>query len=524
MAWRARQRNAPARVNQYYGGYDASNNPLLRQTSNPAQQVGSGNIYTADGVVTPSGVGVTARDYGSTAQPGRIAADNFATAANLGSSAASIAGNIGKGVMMATPIGAAIGVGSVVANLIGGWKQASAVKEASKNQLQATREALAAAKETETFNRRMHAQQEERLMPYRQFSMGALAAMGSPGQFADDFEVPTIRSPSAGAYDPQHVMNPGVSRDLATDYASDQERGKGVRAHFGGVHRGDQGGGPMRPPPPFGRDPMPRPGGRLGDLAGRGTIGPQFPGGLSRDSISRRGGMDTGPWAWGGGPPGGGFNPGGAGGRPSDVGRGPMGPYGPRIDRGFPGPMGPRGGGGAGSPSGPWINRPLPPGPMSPGPQRPGPIWGPMPPGGGGGPIWQPMPPAPGPPREGPLPDRREPTREDWARQSRDLERNRALALQNQAQENAARKRRGRDRYAEETAGEMAGGFSPVGRMSTLTNRGRPAPPPVPGGLRGTLQRRPEPRGKRARPSSGRLTNRGGRRGGYGSDMGDITA
>lgn len=197
----------------------------------------------------------------------------------------------------------------------------------------------------------------------------------------------------------------------------------------------------------------------------------------------------------------------------------------------------PPGGGGPPMPPGPWGGGgDFPPSPMSPGPQRPGPIWGPMPPGGGGGPIWQPMPPAPGPPREGPLPDRREPTREDWARQSRDLERNRALALQNQAQENKATQRRGRDRYAEETAGEMAGGFSPVGRMSTLNNlhRGRttsvspriqkPTLPPVPGGLRGTLQRRPEPGKKRALKNRSVIRQSGGRRGGYGSDMGDITA
>jgi hypothetical protein len=124
------------------------------------------------------------------------------------------------------------------------------------------------------------------------------------------------------------------------------------------------------------------------------------------------------------------------------------------------------------------------PDPMPPGGGR-GPIWEPMPPGGGGGPTpWPPgggsrdwPPPAPGPPREGPLPDRREPTREDRARQARDLERNRALALQNQAQGNEARERRGRDRYAEETAGEMAGGFSPVGG-GRIPRRPEMSPPP----------------------------------------------
>ena len=481
MAWRARQRNAPARVNQYYGGYDASRNPILRQASNPAQQVGNGNIYTADGVVTPSGVGVTARDYGSTAQPGRSAVDNFETAASLGSSAADIAGKVGQGAMMATPIGAAIGVGSIVSNLIGGWKQAGAIKEASRNQLQATREALAAQRETEMFNRKMHAQQEERLMPYRQFSMGALAAMGSPGQFADDFEVAPIRSPSPDAYNAQYVMNPGVSRDLGTDYASDQERGDSVRGHFGGGHRGDQGGGPMRPPPPFGRGPMPRPGGRLGDLAGRGTIGPRFPGGLTRDDFSR-------PI-----PGAGGFNPGGAGGAP--------------WLRDFDPNRVPSGGG---SPSGPWVNIPIvPPGgwgrPNTPIPPdfNPG-AWGgartsgPRPGGSNPGGITR-------------VPGRRlPPGAPPEQRQAFETYRNEFL----------------RDRIPQKRGPSS-------GTMATLTNRATPSgragpprelPPPVPGGLRGTLRPRPEPRGKRTRPSSGRLTNRGGRRGGYGSDIGDITA
>jgi hypothetical protein len=132
--------------------------------------------------------------------------------------------------------------------------------------------------------------------------------------------------------------------------------------------------------------------------------------------LSGAGRTDTGPFAWG---------QGSSGGRMGDIGGGVM---------------------------------PLPPGP-----------WG----GGGGGqmpppietsPDWPPFPrPTPGPPREGPLPDRRIPTPEDRRRQADRLERDRALYLQNQEQENAERQRRGRDRYAEETAGEMASGSSPVG-------------------------------------------------------------
>ena len=105
--------------------------------------------------------------------------------------------------------------------------------------------------------------------------------------------------------------------------------------------------------------------------------------------------------------------------------------------------------------------------------------WGKPRPDGGG-----PMPLPPGPWGEGPLPDRRGPTPEDRRRQADRLERDRALHLQNQEQENAERQRRGRDRYAEETAGEMAGGFSQVGggyddvyaqRLEAM-RRGRPEP------------------------------------------------
>jgi len=79
------------------------------------------------------------------------------------------------------------------------WRNRRAQKEATAELAEGTAEGLADARAIERFNRTMHAQQEARLMPYRQFSMNMLSAF-APGAFEGDRH--KIQLPTAEAFDP----------------------------------------------------------------------------------------------------------------------------------------------------------------------------------------------------------------------------------------------------------------------------------------------------------------------------------
>lgn len=321
-----------------------------------------------------------------------------------------------------------LAVASLASSAIGSWLQNRAQNKATQAQVRGNQRAQAETRQGELFNRDMARAEMNRNMPRARIANAALQwGMKDTGaKEAGFFDY----HPST--WDPNYVMTADqgrLQRQIDEDIAMENQR----------KHRGFGMATYASPSKDYGMAPYssPRESVTMSDMVMR------TPQGTFQEEQIRE------------------TNPGGSIWAPPPIDFDPDAPWGkPRPDGG--GPMPPPGGGG-------------------------GPIWEPMPPGGGGGPLpdWPPIPrPIPGPPREGPLPDRREPTPEDRRRQADRLERDRALHLQNQEQENAERQRRGRDRYAEETAGEMAGGFSQVGggyddvyaqRLEAM-RRGRPEP------------------------------------------------
>lgn len=105
-------------------------------------------------------------------------------------------GNENMAVFTSMAIGAGVSAFSA-------WRAQRAQDRATDAQSQANSEALADARATERFNRRMHAQEEARLMPLRQYSMNML--MGGAPEFFEG-EVFKAQAPTRAAYDPNLAL------------------------------------------------------------------------------------------------------------------------------------------------------------------------------------------------------------------------------------------------------------------------------------------------------------------------------
>ena len=301
----------------------------------------------------------------------------------------------GDSMGMATAIGISAGV-SALSNIYGA-KKAASVQEKALNQAQANLEKDAQQAEA------AWGAWYERQAPVMQTRNDAL--MARRGQYkhrpegTDDLFTPEFRGwPSASSQAPQGAQPQATMASVSppeSQYERDIGIGQGIREGGAGPIPMKDGGVVTQPTVALIGEAGPEAvvplsgagGGRMGDMGGGVMPLPQGPwgGGGGRDFPPPR----EGPW-----PP-------------------------PPIGREFP--PGPR------NPDGPW---PPPTGPSrdypspTPGPPRPRDEW-PMPPRDYPSPT-------PGPPREGPLPDRREPTREDRRRQSDRLARERRQLRQRQ--------------------------------------------------------------------------------------------